>query len=705
MDVNMAVVPVNTMDFLRADFPLTPVSDADRDETRDLTGETSETASHLPREDELERENPNESTPQGYEYDRYSFEEAMDILRPEYAAAVIVKSLEVEDLKTLTGLSFETGILVLHGEIILFTSGSEDEIGVLPAVREMAKKAVLVSHTHPSLYAAEGPSGHDVNEAAGLEYVITHKGAYAYSGEGALNGGNPYLYEWYLEQLDRAVEDSKQNGEKDSVEARKELNRFIAEQDKYNSEKESKKESFRMGGTLSYSPALTALNVTTLSGSPYPYLASGSSAGTSLSYNSAANQFLLGYNVTAAGSQSGLSVSFDNASTAAVETQNLTIFKNLVFGLKGPNSSVKVEIVDVSGRKDLFTLTGISNTAERFWSIPVASISNTLDKTKIRQINFIVTQANTTSVTRTGILSVRAKGLNVNNPGVPVITSSIPTFVNQTTFTLRGTKEANTAVLINGEQVVALNAATSWTLTVKLSTEGNNTFKIATKNSIGKVSPNATVLLKRDTLKPTGSININSGAAYAVSPSVTLNLSGTDAGSGMNTMSFSTDGKTWTAPAAYSATKSFTLPSGDGKKTVYVKYFDKAGNASAVYSKSIILDTAKPTGSININSGAAYAVSPSVTLNLSGTDAGSGMNTMSFSTDGKTWTAPAAYSATKSFTLPSGDGKKTVYVKYFDKAGNASAVYSKSIILDTAKPTGSININSGAAYAVSPSVT
>ena len=206
------------------------------------------------------------------------------------------------------------------------------------------------------------------------------------------------------------------------------------------------------------------------------------------------------------------------------------------------------------------------------------------------------------------------------------------------------------------------------------------------------------VTVTMDTVKPTGSINVNSGVADVSTQVVTLNLSGTDASSGISTMSFSSDNANWTAPVAYTTSKTFTLPVGDGTKTVYVKYYDKAGNVSLAYSKSILLDMTQPTGSITINSGATYATSTAVTLNLSGADSGSGIATMSFSTNNTTWTAAEAYAASKAFTLPTGDGNKTVYVRYYDKAGNVSQTFSNAIILDTLAPVGTVKVNGGVSY-------
>ncbi|MBI1977478.1 MAG: hypothetical protein HYS55_01855, partial [Candidatus Omnitrophica bacterium] len=191
-----------------------------------------------------------------------------------------------------------------------------------------------------------------------------------------------------------------------------------------------------------------------------------------------------------------------------------------------------------------------------------------------------------------------------------------------------------------------------------------------------------------DTQPPTtGTITVNGGAQYTRQTSITLNLQATDSGSGVSQMSFSQDGVTYTAPEAYNTSKTWTFSTGDGNKTVWVKFKDLSGLWSNPVSVTVLLDTTVPTGSMNINSGAQYADSLTVTLNLSAQDTGSGIDKMSFSNDNITYSTPEAYATTKIYTLPTGDGSKTVYVAYFDKAGNVSQVYSKSITLDSTAPT------------------
>lgn len=106
---------------------------------------------------------------------------------------------------------------------------------------------------------------------------------------------------------------------------------------------------------------------------------------------------------------------------------------------------------------------------------------------------------------------------------------------------------------------------------------------------------------------------------------------------------------------------------------------------------NLILDTLAPQGvTLQINSGAEYTTSASVTLTIGTTDTpttGYQMKIWGISTAATeaaaTW---ETFATTKSATLPSGDGLKTVYVKLRDNVLNESAAASASITLDTAVP-------------------
>lgn len=218
-----------------------------------------------------------------------------------------------------------------------------------------------------------------------------------------------------------------------------------------------------------------------------------------------------------------------------------------------------------------------------------------------------------------------------------------------------------------------------------------------------------------DTTPPTGSIQINGGAASTDSTAVTLNLSATDSSSGVTQMRFSNDGVTYAGAVAFATSAAWTLTSGDGVKTVHVQFRDGAGNWSAAFTDAITLntvpvDTTPPTGSIQINGGAASTTTPAVTLGFAATDNASGVTEMRVSNDGVNYAAAVPFTATLAWTLPGADGIKTVFVQFRDGAGNWSNAFSATITLntqpvDTTPPSGSILIAGGAATTQQTAVT
>ena len=106
------------------------------------------------------------------------------------------------------------------------------------------------------------------------------------------------------------------------------------------------------------------------------------------------------------------------------------------------------------------------------------------------------------------------------------------------------------------------------------------------------------ITVQSDVTPPIGTISINGGAAYTTIPAVTLTLSATDDAGPVTQMQFSNGGVTYSAPEAYATSKRWTLPSGDGQKTVSVKFQDAVGNWSTPASDSITVDTTAPSGTI-----------------------------------------------------------------------------------------------------------
>lgn len=207
-----------------------------------------------------------------------------------------------------------------------------------------------------------------------------------------------------------------------------------------------------------------------------------------------------------------------------------------------------------------------------------------------------------------------------------------------------------------------------------------------------------------DLIPPEGTIVINGGATYTNTTSVNLTLSASDlGGSGLFGMQFSNDASTWSSWEAYGSTKAWVLDSGDGTKTVFVRFKDNAGNVSASFSDTIVLDTSGPSGSVLINGGAEATNDTHVSLTLSAYD-GLGVSEMRFSNDGAPWSSWEPFGASKEWILPPGDGTKTVFVQFKDGLGNTSDPSSDTIYLDTVPPEGAVLIAGGEEYTNTTSV-
>ena len=243
--------------------------------------------------------------------------------------------------------------------------------------------------------------------------------------------------------------------------------------------------------------------------------------------------------------------------------------------------------------------------------------------------------------------------------------------------------------------VTGLNGNTSYTFTVTATSDIGTSQPSAPSNAVTPIAP------------INGAITINNNASITKSANVTLSMTWSGGGgTGVTNMRFSDNGSTWTAWQTVAASVPHALPTGDGTKTVRVQFRDSLGNVSTTFSDSILMDTTAPTGTIVINNNAASTNTPSVTLNLTYTDGtGSGVTQMRFSDNGANWTVWQAAAAAVPHTLLTGDGSKTVRVQFRDAAGNVSATFSRSILLDTTPPTGTILINNNAATTTTLAVT
>lgn len=150
-------------------------------------------------------------------------------------------------------------------------------------------------------------------------------------------------------------------------------------------------------------------------------------------------------------------------------------------------------------------------------------------------------------------------------------------------------------------------------------------------------------------------------------------------------------------PYAESAQK-IEIPGGEGEKRIYAQLKDKAGNTSQIESTQIIFDTTPPLNpAIQINGDEKFLNDKMgrVLVNLKAEGAHELMIANNNQFQNIKW---ESYKESVRWVIDagSGDGEKTIYVKFRDQAGNETQPVFASIILDTTPPSdGKISINGG----------
>ncbi|WP_099517036.1 InlB B-repeat-containing protein [Paenibacillus sp. BIHB 4019] len=255
---------------------------------------------------------------------------------------------------------------------------------------------------------------------------------------------------------------------------------------------------------------------------------------------------------------------------------------------------------------------------------------------------------------------------------------------------------------VNGAPFTQIPYVPSFMLAIGI-TDGDKVLKFKLVDRAGNASIEYERTITRDTVVPTGSIVINDGNVYTTNSGVTLNLSLGNGVTDVVAVQFSNNNSSWSGVEAFSSIKSYTLPAGDGNKTVYVRLIDRAGNITIIQD-SIILDTTPPTGTVVVNNGSAYTNNANVNVDIT-PDAGvTDIANIRYSINGG---APTTIAYMSSFQIDVGstDGLKAITIRLIDHAGNESSVYSSNVTLDTEPPTGTVAINGGAAYTADREVT
>lgn len=133
----------------------------------------------------------------------------------------------------------------------------------------------------------------------------------------------------------------------------------------------------------------------------------------------------------------------------------------------------------------------------------------------------------------------------------------------------------------------------------------------------------------------------------------------------------------------------------DGDWYLHVKAIDEAGNEPILTSGKFVFDNTAPTGSINILEECINYNTVTLYLDSSDKESSSLEIQYSLSQDGETWDDwKNCVSIINNYTVADAEGSHQIYVKYRDKLGNESVVYSDSFIIDKTPPTAELEYSS-----------
>ncbi|MDX6543406.1 MAG: hypothetical protein QOK32_1009, partial [Gaiellaceae bacterium] len=251
------------------------------------------------------------------------------------------------------------------------------------------------------------------------------------------------------------------------------------------------------------------------------------------------------------------------------------------------------------------------------------------------------------------------------------------------------------------------------------SVTGSTTVKFAALDEVGNVETVQTKLIRIDTTPPSAptlgfsgltnaslagsTVYFRSGAAGGF----TVTAASSDAQSGVSSYSFPALGSGWSGAASGADDAyTFTAAAGDPSEPNDVRATNAAGLDSTAASFTVTADGTAPSTSIACNAGACpagwFTTSP-VSVVLSASDGGSGVDHIAYSTDGSD---PTAGGTTYSGALTIAATTTVRYAAY-DNVGNVESVQSKTIQIDTSAPstsaalanaTGSVYLSAGTAF-------
>ncbi len=192
--------------------------------------------------------------------------------------------------------------------------------------------------------------------------------------------------------------------------------------------------------------------------------------------------------------------------------------------------------------------------------------------------------------------------------------------------------------------------------------DGIHTLGLRSLDHGGNLEQNQTQDVRIDSVAPQSSVNLSGIVGendWYVSP-VAVNLSATDATSGVNTIVYRLDGGPWEAYVA-------PFEVGDGQHEVEHRATDVAGNVEAVQVLDVKVDTRPPIIEFRFPPDSQWRKDTSITINWTIDDEVSGVDRVEIQTDGGSFRDTDESSLSLSGLA---DGLHYVIVRALDSAGN-----------------------------------
>ncbi|MBI3319823.1 MAG: hypothetical protein HYZ89_04475 [Candidatus Omnitrophica bacterium] len=237
--------------------------------------------------------------------------------------------------------------------------------------------------------------------------------------------------------------------------------------------------------------------------------------------------------------------------------------------------------------------------------------------------------------------------------------------------------------------------ATSWDVAkdpIQKLADGQHTFWVKAVNSAGNSGKPISFEIWIDTTPPTiTAYSPPPGSLLnTLSPTLTASFSETASGIDPQAVRLVINGGRAQPSLDETATTMTASGSGlvkEGTNRIDLRITDRAGNASTPLLWTFVVDTTPPTGSILINGGSSMTTSVYVTLNLTASDAISGVTRMLLSNDPLVGYVDEPFASVRQlWRLTAVRGAQKVYVKFGDGAGNVSEPISAEIELGLLAP-------------------